>query len=213
MKKTIILAFLAMLTVSLSAQHVTPLNIKLTEFNFDSLRSQYQGQSYLLELQRLENLMKDDAKKLKDIQNQLKAEKDFQKQMMSYVDAAEKSFKNLQDYSQKELDELAKIKENADKQLRLINSSSSQLNEETREKALDQLQGQRRGLDGAINATSNRQTQLANHPVQLQQMRNDLNVYNSEIINKEADIKQLEALLKNNRESIKAEMKIVKSQK
>ncbi len=212
MKKTIILALLAMLTVSLSAQHVTPLNIKLTEFNFDSLRSQYQGQSYLLELQRLENLMKDDAKKLKDIQNQLKAEKDFQKQMMSYVDAAEKSFKNLQDYSQKELDELAKIKENADKQLRLINSSSL-LNEETREKALDQLQGQRRGLDGAINATSNRQTQLANHPVQLQQMRNDLNVYNSEIINKEADIKQLEALLKNNRESIKAEMKIVKSQK
>lgn len=212
MKKTIILALFAMLTVSLSAQHVTPLNIKLTEFNFDSLRSQYQGQSYLLELQRLENLMKDDAKKLKDIQNQLKAEKDFQKQMMSYVDAAEKSFKNLQDYSQKELDELAKIKENADKQLRLINSSSL-LNEETREKALDQLQGQRRGLDGAINATSNRQTQLANHPVQLQQMRNDLNVYNSEIINKEADIKQLEALLKNNRESIKAEMKIVKSQK
>lgn len=212
MKKTIILALLAMLTVSLSAQHVTPLNIKLTEFNFDSLRSQYQGQSYLLELQRLENLMKDDAKKLKDIQNQLKTEKDFQKQMMNYVDAAEKSFKNLQDYSQKELDELAKIKENADKQLRMINSSS-QLNEETREKALDQLQGQRRGLDGAINATSNRQTQLANHPVQLQQMRNDLNVYNSEIINKEADIKQLEALLKNNRESIKAEMKIVKSQK
>lgn len=212
MKKTIILALLAMLTVSLSAQHVTPLNIKLTEFNFDSLRSQYQGQSYLLELQRLENLMKDDAKKLKDIQNQLKTEKDFQKQMMSYVDAAEKSFKNLQDYSQKELDELAKIKENADKQLRMINSSSL-LNEETREKALDQLQGQRRGLDGAINATSNRQTQLANHPVQLQQMRNDLNVYNSEIINKEADIKQLEALLKNNRESIKAEMKIVKSQK
>ena len=212
MKKTIILALLAMLTVSLSAQHVTPLNIKLTEFNFDSLRSQYQGQSYLLELQRLENLMKDDAKKLKDIQNQLKTEKDFQKQMMSYVDAAEKSFKNLQDYSQKELDELAKIKENADKQLRMINSSSL-LNEETREKALDQLQGQRRGLDGAINATSNRQTQLANHPVQRQQMRNDLNVYNSEIINKEADIKQLEALLKNNRESIKAEMKIVKSQK
>lgn len=212
MKKTIILALLAMLTVSLSAQHVTPLNIKLTEFNFDSLRSQYQGQSYMLELQRLENLMKDDAKKLKDIQNQLKTEKDFQKQMMSYVDAAEKSFKNLQDYSQKELDELAKIKENADKQLRMINSSSL-LNEETREKALDQLQGQRRGLDGAINATSNRQTQLANHPVQLQQMRNDLNVYNSEIINKEADIKQLEALLKNNRESIKAEMKIVKSQK
>lgn len=212
MKKTFFFALFAMLTLSLSAQHVTPLKVKITEFNLDSLRAQYQGQSYLLELQRLENLMKDDAKMLKDVQGQLKAEKDFQKQMLNYVDKAEASFKNLQDLSQKELDELAKIKENADKQLRAINSSSL-LNEETREKALDQLQNQRRGLDGAINATTNRQTQLANHPVQLQQMRTDLMVYSNEIINKEADIKQLEASLKNKREVIKTEMKNVKSQK
>lgn len=201
-----------MLSVSLSAQHVTPLNIHITDFNFDSLRAQYQGQSYLLELERLEKLMKDDAKKLKDVQGQLKAEKDFQKQMMAYVDKAEASFKNLQTLSQKELDELAKIKENADKQLRAINNTSL-LNEETREKALDQLQNQRRGLDGAINATTNRQTQLANHPMQLQQMRTDLMVYSNEIINKEADIKQLETSLKNKREAIKAEVKNVKSQK
>ena len=201
-----------MLSVSLSAQHVTPLNIHITDFNFDSLRAQYQGQSYLLELERLEKLMKDDAKKLKDVQGQLKAEKDFQKQMMAYVDKAEASFKNLQTLSQKELDELAQIKENADKQLRAINNTSL-LNEETREKALDQLQNQRRGLDGAINATTNRQTQLANHPMQLQQMRTDLMVYSNEIINKEADIKQLETSLKNKREAIKAEVKNVKSQK
>ncbi|MBR4521151.1 MAG: hypothetical protein IKO63_07030 [Paludibacteraceae bacterium] len=212
MKKSIFLALFAMLSVSLSAQHVTPLNIHITDFNFDSLRAQYQGQSYLLELERLEKLMKDDAKKLKDVQGQLKAEKDFQKQMMAYVDKAEASFKNLQTLSQKELDELAKIKENADKQLRAINNTSL-LNEETREKALDQLQNQRRGLDGAINATTNRQTQLANHPMQLQQMRTDLMVYSNEIINKEADIKQLETSLKNKREAIKAEVKNVKSQK
>ena len=212
MKKSIFLALFAMLSVSLSAQHVTPLNIRITDFNFDSLRAQYQGQSYLLELERLEKLMKDDAKKLKDVQGQLKAEKDFQKQMMAYVDKAEASFKNLQTLSQKELDELAKIKENADKQLRAINNTSL-LNEETREKALDQLQNQRRGLDGAINATTNRQTQLANHPMQLQQMRTDLMVYSNEIINKEADIKQLETSLKNKREAIKAEVKNVKSQK
>ena len=212
MKKSIFLALFAMLSVSLSAQHVTPLNIHITDFNFDSLRAQYQGQSYLLELERLEKLMKDDAKKLKDVQSQLKAEKDFQKQMMAYVDKAEASFKNLQTLSQKELDELAKIKENADKQLRAINNTRL-LNEETREKALDQLQNQRRGLDGAINATTNRQTQLANHPLQLQQMRTDLMVYSNEIINKEADIKQLETSLKNKREAIKAEVKNVKSQK
>lgn len=212
MKKTFFFALFAMLTLSLSAQHVTPLNIHMTEFNLDTLRSLYQGQSYLLELERLDKLMKDDAKALKDAQNQLKTEKDFQKQMMAYVDKAEASFKNLQSLSQKELDELAKIKENADKQLRFINSTS-QLSEETREKALDQLQNQRRGLDGAINATTNRQSQLANHPVQLQQMRTDLMVYSNEIINKETDIKQMEASLKQRRDIIKTEMKNVKSQK
>lgn len=212
MKKTFFFALFAMLTLSLSAQHVTPLNIHMTEFNLDTLRSLYQGQSYLLELERLDKLMKDDAKALKDAQNQLKTEKDFQKQMMAYVDKADASFKNLQSLSQKELDELAKIKENADKQLRFINSTS-QLSEETREKALDQLQNQRRGLDGAINATTNRQSQLANHPVQLQQMRTDLMVYSNEIINKETDIKQMEASLKQRRDIIKTEMKNVKSQK
>lgn len=212
MKKTFFFALFAMLTLSLSAQHVTPLNLHMTEFNLDTLRSLYQGQSYLLELERLDKLMKDDAKALKDAQNQLKTEKDFQKQMMAYVDKAEASFKNLQSLSQKELDELAKIKENADKQLRFINSTS-QLSEETREKALDQLQNQRRGLDGAINATTNRQSQLANHPVQLQQMRTDLMVYSNEIINKETDIKQMEASLKQRRDIIKTEMKNVKSQK
>ena len=212
MKKTFFFALFAMLTLSLSAQHVTPLNLHMTEFNLDTLRSLYQGQSYLLELERLDKLMKDDAKALKDAQNQLKTEKDFQKQMMAYVDKAEASFKNLQSLLQKELDELAKIKENADKQLRFINSTS-QLSEETREKALDQLQNQRRGLDGAINATTNRQSQLANHPVQLQQMRTDLMVYSNEIINKETDIKQMEASLKQRRDIIKTEMKNVKSQK
>lgn len=212
MKKTFFFALFAMLTLSLSAQHVTPLNLHMTEFNLDTLRSLYQGQSYLLELERLDKLMKDDAKALKDAQNQLKTEKDFQKQMMAYVDKADASFKNLQSLSQKELDELAKIKENADKQLRFINSTS-QLSEETREKALDQLQNQRRGLDGAINATTNRQSQLANHPVQLQQMRTDLMVYSNEIINKETDIKQMEASLKQRRDIIKTEMKNVKSQK
>ena len=212
MKKTFFFALFAMLTLSLSAQHVTPLNLHMTEFNLDTLRSLYQGQSYLLELERLDKLMKDDAKALKDAQNQLKTEKDFQKQMMAYVDKADASFKNLQSLSQKELDELAKIKENADKQLRFINSTS-QLSEETREKALDQLQNQRRGLDGAINATTNRQSQLANHPVQLQQMRTDLMVYSNELINKETDIKQMEASLKQRRDIIKTEMKNVKSQK
>ena len=212
MKKSILFALMLMLVSPMSAQHVTPLNVQLTNFNLDSLRSQYSGQSYLLELQRLEKLMKDDTKSLKDAQSQLKAEKDFYKQMTSYVEKSESSFKNLQALSQKEQDEFGKLKENAEKQLRNLNSTSL-LNSETRTKVIDQLQTQRRTMEAAINATTNRQSQLANHPVQLQQMRTDLMVFNNEITNKETDLKQLETTLKQRREIIKGEMKNVKAQK
>lgn len=212
MKKSIIFAFFVMLTVSMSAQHVAPLNIHLTEFNLDTLRSIYQGQSYLLELQRLDKLLKDDTKVLKEAQEQLKTEKEYYKNMSGYVTKAEASFKNLQTLSQKELDEFKKLKDNSEKQLRTVNAAT-QLSTEIRNKAVDHLQEQRRALDAAINATTSRQTQLANQPVQLQQIRTDLMVLNNELTNKETDIKQLEATLKQRRDIIKAETKNVKAQK
>ena len=184
MKKSIIFAFFVMLTMSMSAQHVAPLNIHLTEFNLDTLRSIYQGQSYLLELQRLDKLLKDDTKVLKDAQEQLKTEKDYYKNMSGYITKAEASFKNLQTLSQKELDEFKKLKDNSEKQLRTVNAAT-QLSTEIRNKAVDHLQEQRRALDAAINATTSRQTQLANQPVQLQQMRTDLMVLSNELTNKE----------------------------
>ncbi|MBQ7647502.1 MAG: hypothetical protein IJS92_00285 [Paludibacteraceae bacterium] len=212
MKKSIIFAFFVMLTMSMSAQHVAPLNIHLTEFNLDTLRSIYQGQSYLLELQRLDKLLKDDTKVLKEAKEQLKTEKEYYKNMSGYVTKAEASFKNLQTLSQKELDEFKKLKDNSEKQLRTVNAAT-QLSTEIRNKAVDHLQEQRRALDAAINATTSRQTQLANQPVQLQQIRTDLMVLNNELTNKETDIKQLEATLKQRRDIIKAETKNVKAQK
>ena len=212
MKKSFLFVLFAALTLTASAQHVTPLTIKLTEVDLNSLRSQYQGQAYLLELQRLDMLLKDDTKLLKDAQNQLKAENDYYNQMTSYVDKAEASFKNLQALSQKELDEFNKLKDNAEKQLRNLNSATN-LKPETRTKVVDCLQEQRRGLEAAINATTSRQSQLANQPAQLQQMRTDLMVMSNELVNKETDLKQLETSLKTRREVIKAETKNVKAQK
>lgn len=212
MKKSIILVLFALLTVSMSAQHVTPLNIQLTELNLDSLRKQYSGQAYLLELQRLDKLMKEDSKILNDAQKQLKAERNHHKKMMAFIEKAEAGYKNLQALTQKEIAEFDKLKDNTDKQLKDINSSD-ELNQETRTKAVEQLQIQRRALEATINATLNRQSQLANQPVQLQQMRTDFMVFNNEMTNKETGIKQLEATLKANRDVIKAEMKNVKAQK
>lgn len=212
MKRTFIFSIILMLAATMSAQHVTPITLRLTEFNLDSLRSQYSGTLYLSELQRLDRLMKDDTKALKDAQTQFKAEKDYQKKMSAYIDQTEKTFKNLQTLSQKELDELKKLRDNVEKQQHALNSTN-QLNEETRSKSGDLLLTQRRGLDAIINATTSRQSQLAGHSTQLQQMRTDLMVFNHELINKETDLKQLEATLKSRRDIIKSETKNVKAQK
>lgn len=212
MKKSIIFAFFIMLAVSLSAQHVSPISFSLTEFNLDSLRTQYDGASYLLELQRLDKLLKDDTKTLKDAQSQFKDEKDYYKQMTVFVDKTEDSFKNLQALAHKESDELNSLKDIIDKQLRSLNSIG-QLNADTRKKVSGILQVQRNGADSAINATTIRLTQIANHLAQLRQARTDLMVFNSELTNKETDLKQIETALKMRRDIIKSETKDAKAKK
>jgi len=212
MKKLTILAVFALLTLSLSAQHVTPLNIHLTEVNPEALRQEFSGQSYLLELQRLDKLLKDDTKAIKDAQEQLKEEKDFQKQMDNYIAKAEASFKSLEALAQKEENEQKKLKDLVEKQLQFMNSSK-RLDIETRTKSVEQLQEQRRALEATINATQGRQSRISNQPVQLQQMRTGMMVFSQELINKETDIKQLEANLKSRRAVIQSEMKNVKAQK
>jgi len=212
MKRIFLFLSAFMFALSLNAQHVAPLGISLTEFNLDTLRSTYQGTSYMLELQRLDKLMKDDTKLLKDAQSQLKSEKTFHKQMTSYVDKAEASLKNMQSLSQKEMDELTKLRDNIDKQLQAINTNN-ELTPETRAKVVEQLKDQRRNVEAMVKATSNRMTQLGSYPSEIQQMRTDLLMYNSELTNKEADLQQMENTLKARREVIKNEMKNVKSQK
>ena len=212
MKRFLLFMTAFLFALSLNAQHVAPLGVSITEFNLDTLRATYQGSAYLLELQRLDKLLKDDTKMLKDATSQLKAEKTFHKQMTAYVDKAEASFKSLQSLSQKEMDEMTKLRDNLDKQLQAINSSN-ELTPETRTKTVDLLKNQRRTMEGMITATSNRMTQLGYFPQEIQKMRTDLMVLSGEITNKEADIKQMEATLKSRRDIIKAETKLVKSQK
>ena len=212
MKKSLILVFFLAVTISLSAQHVTPITLKLTEFKLEELRSQYEGNAYLIELDRLDKLLKEDSKVLKDAEGQLKDEKDYYKQMCSFVDKSESSIKNLQSLTQKEYDEFNNLKDNVDKQLRAL-SSTAQINPETRTKTSESLQEQRRGVDSLINVTTQRLTQLANHMVQIRQMRTGLMVFHSELTNKETDLKQLGITLKNRREIIKAETRTAKSKK
>lgn len=212
MKKSIILTFFVLLSFSLSAQHVTPLKVELTSFNLDTLRQQFQGSAYLLELKRLDNLMKDDTRELKDAHLEIQEERKHQKQMVAYITKAEKTFKNLQSLTQKELDALKSLKIQAEKELHALNSTT-QLNADTRTKANKMLQDNRVVLERSINSTIDRQMRLANHISKLQDMRTDLMVYNNELTNKDTDIKQLESTLQSRRAVIQTEIKNVKAQK
>ena len=71
----------------------TPLNIKLTEVNLESLRSQYSGTAYITELQRLDQLLKEDTKAVSEASQELKAEKALYKQMAEHVKKGSSSMK------------------------------------------------------------------------------------------------------------------------
>lgn len=212
MKRIFLFLSAFLFAMSLNAQHVAPIGFTLTDFNLDTLRATYQGSAYLLELQRLDKLMKDDTKLLKDAYSQLKAEKNYHKQMSSYLDKLEAGLKNMQSLSQKEMDEMTKLRDAMDKQLQALNTSN-ELSPETRTRSIEQLKNQRRALEMMLNATSSRMTQLGSYPSEIQQIRADLLKYSGELTNKETGIKQLEATLNSRRDVIKAETKIVKSKK
>lgn len=211
MKKLFFFFSVLLFAGAMSAQHVSPLNIQITEVHLDSLRAKYSGSSYLLELQRLERLLKDDTKALKDATAELKAEKDLQKQIAAYIKNGEQTMKSVQQMSDKELNGLKKLKEVLDKQIRTMNSSTN-LDPDSRNKMLDELNQQQKSIDAAIEATNLRQKNLADIPTRLQKMSTDLLAYNSELTNKETDIKQMEATIKARREIVKSEMKAVKAQ-
>ena len=212
MKKIIFALALAAISLSMSAQHVAPLNIQLTEFNLDSLRikNATDQPTYATELQHIALLQDAEMQAIKEAWKVLKDEKAHAKNIAACLKEVNGSISNLQKTAEKEIDVLKNMIKTIEKQLKNLRTLSK-LAPETRDSYSDYLTAEKRYLETMLDEVTARQKNLMEAQDGAQRIQADLNAFNLEIQQKELDLKQLETTCKARTEQIKAEQKIVKA--
>jgi len=199
-------------SLGMSAQHVNPLNIKLAEFNLDSMRMQYVNQTelYHTELQHIILLQEADTKAIKEAWKELKDEKAHAKDVAACLKEVNSSVSNLEKSAQKEIDVIKSMIKTIEKQQKNLRALQK-LNSDTRDAYNEYLVGEKQYLDNMLDELTARQKNLSDALNGAQVLQSNLDAFNLEIQQKELDLKQLEATCKARVETIKAEQKIVKA--
>lgn len=212
MKKSILaLAVLAM-SMGLSAQHVSPLNIELVQFSLDSMRTQYANNlaMYKSELQRIQDVQDANKKALSDAAKELKDEKIHAKDVAAYLKQKESTYTSLQKLYNSEQDKLCDMRETIEKQTTRI-QKTTRLTSETRDNNRKELEAEKSNIERSIKEVEGRLKNIAKIIEKLPDEQEALAAFNLEIQNKETDLKQLQATQKTNASTIKAELKTVKA--
>lgn len=212
MKKSILaLAVLAM-SMGLSAQHVSPLNIELVQFSLDSMRTQYANNlaMYKSELQRIQDVQDANKKALSDAAKELKDEKIHAKDVAAYLKQKESTYTALQKLYNSEQDKLCDMRETIEKQTTRI-QKTTRLTSETRDNNRKELEAEKSNIERSIKEVEGRLKNIAKIIEKLPDEQEALAAFNLEIQNKETDLKQLQATQKTNVSTIKAELKTVKA--
>ncbi len=212
MKKSILaLAVLAM-SMGLSAQHVSPLNIELAQFSLDSMRTQYANNlaMYKSELQRIQDVQDANKKSLSDAAKELKDEKIHAKDVAAYLKQKESTYTALQKLYNSEQDKLCDMRETIEKQTTRI-QKTTRLTSETRDNNRKELETEKSNIERSIKEVEGRLKSIAKIIEKLPDEQEALAAFNLEIQNKETDLKQLQATQKTNVSTIKAELKTVKA--
>jgi chromosome segregation ATPase len=212
MKRVFFALALVAFSLGMSAQHVNPLNIKLAEFNLDSMRTQYVNQTemYSTELQHIVLLQDADTKAIKEAWKELKDEKAHAKNVAACLKEVNSSVNNLEKSAQKEIDVIKNMIKTIEKQQKSLRELKK-LSVDTRDAYNDYLVGEKQYLDNMLDELTARQKNLSDALNGAQSLQTSLDAYNLEIQQKELDLKQLEATCKARVETIKAEQKIVKA--
>ena len=211
MKKLFVLAFMAM-SLSIMAQHVTPLNIQLTEVDLTALRAQYQAEPTMYRA-ALEVLAKDldkNAAEIKTAKSQLKVEQAHAKEMANSLKEASKMTASLKSLYNKEESELKGMQKTVQAQQQTL-SKQIELNQETRENYVAFLEQQQKELNYSLREVADRQRAISDLEAAITSRQTTLQYYNQEVNQKTADLAAMETQLKERIASVKAEQKSAKS--
>ncbi len=221
MKKTFLMAAVAMISVALSAQDVTPLNVKPVEFNLDSIRQNApDDEQYVNDLEIINKKLKADkdalalaSKTAKSERNYYNSQKKNNKQREKQLKDQEKVYKDqakADKKSQKDIDKQRKalLKESALDQQTLADNNAAldqqeaRLRDNARERefSMKDLHRKREVLKDDMIALSSYELDLREKETKIKNMQ-DMNKLQGERIKNE--IKATKDKIKNDKKMAK----------
>lgn len=211
MKKIFLLAFAAM-SLSVMAQHVTPVSIKVTDVKLDSLRALYGSEPimYRASLDALLVGLNHDAEALKTARTELKVEVSHAAQIDKTLKQATKLTESLKKLYDKEENELRSMQRAVEKQQKTLNKQK-ELNQESRESYMRILERQQKELGYSLREVAERQRALTELATSIQNKRTARQTYVQETQQKAIELNAIESQIKERTALVKAEQKSAKA--
>lgn len=212
MKKILLFAATLVVAMSLNAQHVTPLKVKMVEVRLDSLRALYTDKSeYLVQLQHLELDMNGNAESLKQAHRQLDDEKAYSKCIADYVKYATKVLKTYEKGCKDNINDLRDMQKTIDNQT-AVSKGLSLVTHDSRPKFIEHMANERKETEIEVGRMEKMIKTLEKQLARINVITEGLNLYNTEIQNKSNDLALKDNQFKLNMDALKQEMKNVKAE-
>lgn len=212
--KNVFVIFLMGFSLTIMAQHVTPLDIKIAELNLDSLREAYLAQPtmYRASLDVVAEQLEENAQQIKEAQNELRIEMTHAKEMRRVLNEGLKRLSVLKKIYAKEEAEIKSLMETLENQRQKL-EKQTELNQQTRDGYIQMFSNEYSRLEQTLSDLANRvqeATQLSN---ELQNATFSYQTYEQELERKAFDLAQVEALYETRKDALKAEQRAAKSLK
>lgn len=212
--KNVFVIFLMGFSLTIMAQHVTPLDIKIAELNLDSLRGAYLAQPtmYRASLDVVAEQLEENAQQIKEAQNELRIEMIHAKEMRRVLNEGVKRLSVLKKIYAKEEAEIKSLMETLEDQRQKL-EKQTELNQQTRDGYIQMFSNEYSRLEQTLSDLANRVQEATLLSNELQNATFAYQTYEQELERKAFDLAQVEALYETRKDALKAEQRAAKSLK
>lgn len=212
--KNVFVIFLMGFSLTIMAQHVTPLDIKIAELNLDSLREAYLAQPtmYRASLDVVAEHLEENAQQIKEAQNELRIEMIHAKEMRRVLNEGVKRLSVLKKIYAKEEAEIKSLMETLEDQRQKL-EKQTELNQQTRDGYIQMFSDEYSRLEQTLSDLANRVQEATLLSNELQNATFAYQTYEQELERKAFDLAQVEALYETRKDALKAEQRAAKSLK
>ena len=201
-------------SLTIMAQHVTPLDIKIAELNLDSLRGAYLAQPtmYKASLDVVAEQLEENAQQIKEAQNELRIEMTHAKETRRVLNEGLKRLSVLKKIYAKEEAEIKSLMETLENQRQKL-EKQTELNQQTRDGYIQMFSNEYSRLEQTLSDLANRVQEATLLSNELQNATFSYQTYEQELERKAFDLAQVEALYETRKDALKAEQRAAKSLK